>query len=447
MNTIIVSLSYLRDLLWGWPTIVFVLFVGGLCTVMFHFVQLRYFFTVWSYLFKSEEAIETREKKGDMTSFQAFLNTLSANLGNGSIAGVATPIYAGGPGTLLWMVIIGLLLSSVRFAEVFLSVQAGMEKKTTSSLGGPMLYLRDVPYIGTVLASLYGFGVLIFSFVLGNALQTNSIRVSAEQTWGISPLIVAIIASLFIIYVLFGGAKRIVQVSEYIVPLKVGTFFMTTFLVLGYHWKHLGAALKLIVVSGLSSQAAWGGVMGFTVIQAMRFGISRSIFATEAGLGTAAILFGSTNSNNAVKDSIVAMLSTFISTLACFIIGLCIVVTGVWNNGMTSTALTIASYQTVFGAAAGWLVSFLSISFGIGVFVAFAYITRSAWLFVTSGRFELLFVLCYTAVAFIGAMVDVELVFAFGDIANAFILILNLFGILWLTMKPRRALEFFEKTL
>jgi AGCS family alanine or glycine:cation symporter len=443
MSNFSAYLQLVRDWIWSWPTIIFVIGVGVICTVAYRFIQMRYFITIWRYLLTPEDHEHATKKNVDMTPIQAFINTLSANLGNGSLAGVATALYAGGPGAAFWMVVIGMLLASIRFAEVFLSIDTAKEKTHKISLGGPMLYLRDVPG-GATLAYLYGCGVMLFSFILGNALQTNSIRISAEQTWGVSPITVAILSSLFILYIVCGGSARIVRASEYIMPLKVGTFFISSFIILTYHYQHLWQALNLIVISGLHPQALAGGLFGFTVQQAMRYGISRSIFATESGLGTAAILFSSTGSKEPVKDAIIAMLSTFISTLACFLVALCIVASGVWNNGMTSTALTISAYETVFGSLGGWIVSFLSISFGIGVLVAFAYITREAWLFVTGGRFAALFTVMYCLVAFVGALVNVETVFTFGDIINAFILIINLFGILWLVPKTKRAITLFE---
>lgn len=251
-------------------------------------------------------------------------------------------------------------------------------------------------------------------------------------TWQIPYLLTAFVLLAFIVFVVYGGASRIVRVSQAIVPLKVGVFFISTGIVLIYHAAALPAALKLMLGMAFSPQAVLGGALGFSVQQAMRYGILRSILATESGLGTAAIIFSSTGSTDAVKDGLISMLSTFISTLVCFIIALCIVVSGVWNNGLTSTALTISSFATVFGSFGGWVVSFLSISFGIGVLVAYAYITREAWLSVTKGRWAFLFPPLFCAVVFAGALISVDFVFYFADVINGGMLFINLFGIAYL---------------
>ena len=126
------------------------------------------------------------------------------------------------------------------------------------------------------------------------------------------------------------------------------------------------------------------------------------------------------------------MISTFVSTCVCFIVVLCIMVSGMWDSGLTSTALTVAAFNTVFGNFGGWIVSFLSISFGMGVLVTFAYIVRAAWLVLSQGRFEYVFAVLYCTAAFVGALVDVHLVWAAIAMINGAMLVINLFGVAYL---------------
>ena len=293
-----------------------------------------------------------------------------------------------------------------------------------------MLYLKRV-IGGTQLAYLYAFFTLLFGLFGGSAIQTNSIRVSLVETWGIHPLIIAVSVLLFILYVLFGGAARIVKISDTIVPIRVSVFFISAITVLAYHYQSLLPALKIICNSAFTSGAVVSGVAGFAVQQAIRSGMMSAIFATESGLGTAAILFGATGSKQPVRTGIMSMLSTFISISVCFIIGLCIVASGVWHSGETSTALTIASYETVFGQYGGWLVSFLSVTFGIGVLVPYAYITREAWLLLTGGRYAFVFIVLYSAVSFGGVLATVKAVWDISYLVMAGMLLINLFAILY----------------
>jgi len=419
----------------GWPLMIYVAGASIIFTIAFKGIQFRYFITAWkTILFPPRH---TEKASGDMTPAQAFINTLSSNLGNGSIAGMATAIYAGGPGSAFWVVIFGILLMAVRFAEVYTSTLYGTSVTNRSTLGGPMLYLKYV-IGGDVLAYCYAFFCFLFGLITGNAMQANSIRLSIETTWGVPPLVSAVLLLLFVLYVVCGGASRIIKASDKIVPVKVGVFFITSLIVLIFHYATLWPALKLIVTSAFKPLAVAGGVIGFTVQQAISYGLFRSIVATESGLGTAAILFGFTGSDKPMDSGLMGMISTFVSTGVCFIVALCIVASGVWDSGLNSTALTIAAFDTVFGAFGGWIVSFLSISFGIGVLVTYAYIVRAAWLFLTNGRFEFLFIFFYSFFCFAGALMTVEIVWDIINIVNGGLLLINLFGLLYLLPRIRK---------
>ena len=419
-----------------WPLILYTVGISLLCTIALRFVQVRYFIAAWRAIFPSGKKVEAA---GEMTPLQAFVNTLSTNLGNGSVMGAAVAVFIGGPGAALWVVVVGMILMAIRFAEVFASTWYGARSSKDSVLGGPMLYLEDV-IGGKYLSMIYAFLCLIFSLVVGNAMQTHSISLSVATTWQINVYVSAVAITAFIGYVVFGGAQRIIAVSDRIVPIKVLVFFGSTFLIIGYHYGALYEALRLIVVSAFRPQSVAGGFLGFTVLHALREGMNLSITATESGLGTAAILFGYTGSKDPMKSGLMAMISTFVSSIVCFLVALCIVVSGVWDSGLTSAALTIASFNTVFGQWGGWIVSFLAISFGMGVFVTYAYISRAAWVSLTNGKYENLFALFYCSAAFIGAVVNVHLVWYAVRIILALLLVINLFGLLWLL--PKLAREF-----
>lgn len=426
----------LVDWFLGSPLIVYTIGISLLCTIGLRFVQVRYFIDAWYTVFPSRAL--KKETTGEMSPFQAFINTLSTNLGNGSIMGAAVAVFIGGPGAALWVVIVGLVLMATRFLEVFASTWYGARASKGRILGGPMLYLEEVG--GKFLSMLYALLCLVFGLIVGNAMQAHSISFSVATTWQVDQYISAFIITAFICYVVFGGARRIIAVSDRIVPIKVLVFFGSTIFLIFFHRAALYGALHLIVASALRPQSVAGGFLGFTVLQAIREGMNLSITATESGLGTAAILFGYTGSKDPVRSGLMGMVSTLVSSIVCFIVALCIVVSGVWDSGLTSAALTIASFNTVFGQWGGFIVSFLSISFGIGVLVSYAYISRAAWVSLTNGKYEKLFALFYCAAAFAGAVVNVHAVWQSVRIINGLLLVINLFGLLWLL--PKMALEF-----
>ena len=440
------SLDMLVSYILGWPLILFVLGVSIFITIVTRCVQIRYFIKAWRYTLMPDKAVANYEGgTTDMSPIQAFINTLNVNLGNGSIAGMATALYSGGPGAAIWVVIISLLLMAVRYAEVYLSIYYSSLPKGSSHLGGPMRYVRDI-WAGNTLAYIYAVFCFLFGLSMGNATQTNSIALSMATTFGIPPIWSACLLFVFVIYVVAGGAQRIVKLSEKLVPLKVTTFFVSTILLLAYHYQSIIPALQLMVKSAFSPLALAGGMVGFTVQQAMQFGILRSIMATESGLGTAAIFFSSTGSKTPAKDAIMTMLSTFISMTVCFMIALSIVASGVWNSGLTSTPLTIAAFDTVFGSVGGWIVSFLSISFGMGVLVSFAYITRECWRAIAGNRNSWFFAVIYCICAGMGPLINVVMLWRFCDVMNAVMLVINLLALVGLRKYIVAGLARFEQT-
>lgn len=428
MENIILAAQQALELILGWPFILYVISISIITTLVLRMLPVTHFVRAWKETLTPEKTTST---SGDMSPFQAFVNTLSASIGNGSLAGMGAMIYAGGPGAAVWAVIISVLLMSVRFAEVYISTLYGAKASKDTTLGGPMLYLKDIPG-GGLWSYVYGAFLFVFGSAVGSAMQANSIMLSLQSTWGIDARMTAAALFVFIAYVLLGGAARIIKASDRIVPIKVGTFFLASFVVIAYHYKNIYPAIILMFKSAFNPVAAVGGVLGFSVLNALEKGAINSTMATESGLGTAAVLFGFTGSHNPMKSGLMGMLGTFISTLVCFIVSLCIVASGVWSSGLDSSALTGAAFSTVFGIYGGWIVSFLSIVFGIGVMVAFAYITRAAWLFLTHGRFEYLASVFYCIATVSGALFPVRVMWAFAGLISKGLMIINLFGILCL---------------
>ncbi len=437
-------INTINDIAWGRPLITFIVLVGIFATLMLKFVQVRYFTTAWRMVLAPRE--RTKAVAATMSPFQAFLNALSASIGNGSLSGMATALYSGGPGAAFWVLVMGFFGLALRFSEVYLSTaESQLSSSGDGSLGGPMIYLRRVPG-RSFLPFTYALFCLLLSLFSGNAMQCNSIRIGAEKMLNIDARIIAIVLFSFVLYIMLGGAQRIIKVSDTIVPFKVGFFFVSAFLVLAYHWHALIPAFKLMLVGAFTPQALAGGVLGYTIQDAIRFGMARSANATEAGLGTAGVLFGSTGGENPVRNGIISMVATFISYyLVCFIIMLCIIASGVWNTGLTSTALTISAFQTVYGTWGSWIVTGLSVIFGIGVLVAYAYIGRECWRFLTNGRWLGAYSALYCATALYGALAHSTVVWNAIDIVNAGLMAINLYAIVYLMPTIVKGLRAFER--
>ena len=419
-------LVQIANILWSAPLLIFVVGAAVATTVMLKGLQFTHFFSSWKLIFAQEQG---ENKSGEMTSLQAFFKVLNIGLGNGSLAGVATAIYAGGPGAAFWIFVIGLLVMIIRFAEVFLATSF---PSGGNVLAGPFLYLSKVPG-GSFLPVVYAVFCLGYAFTAGNAMQCNYITMAVTSVFSVSSYVMGIVLAVFMIYLFMGGSQKIIKSSQYLVPIKVLLFFVTCGGVLLYHASLIPAALALIFKAAFTGVAVKGAVVGVGMQQALRMGLLRVVNATEAGIGTAAVVYGNTNVKNPVESGLIAMIGNFIcSNLVCFMVALSIVVTGVCETGLNGTALTGAAFQTTFGVFGGWVAALLSFLFGVGVFVAYSYVGMQCWLFLTNNRFSFVFVGLYAVVAFVGSIIDISVVWAAVDIVNGCALLVNLYGILCL---------------
>ncbi len=437
-------ITSIQEHVWGLPVLVTVFALSVFATLQLRFVQFRYFFNAINMLFASNENVHVSKKTDDLTSFQAFINTLGANIGNGSLGGIPVAICTGGPGAIFWLIIISTFAVALRYAEVYLGMAFIGKHRFGSAKGGPMLYLSLLPG-GWILSYSFAALCLGYAFFAGNAVQCNTVGLALHKTWSIDPYVTAFFVLAFILYILIGGSQRVVKYLDMLVPFKVALFIGSSLCVLVYNYQAIPQAFYLIFQGAFEPQAFIGGSFGYALQTVMTVGLKRSVLIHEAGLGTAAVAFGTTAGDYAVKDSILSMLSVYINThIICLMIGLTLLSTGVWNNGDTSSALMVAAYETVFGSFGGWIISFLTINFGISVLVSYAYLGRVCWNFLTGGRYMIVFPVVYAAIAFFGTYVRVALVWQLADIVNAGLLLVNLFGLVWFAAIITKGLRDYE---
>lgn len=430
--------------IWGWPLLVGVFLASVFVSLQLRFVQFRYFFSSIRMLFSANDHDASNKKASELTAFQAFINTLGANIGNGSLGGIPVAICTGGPGAIFWLLVMSTFAVALRYAEVYLGMVFIGKHRFGSAKGGPMLYLSLLPggFVLSYAFALFCFGYAIFA---GNIIQCNTVGLALQKTWSIDPYYTAFFVLAFILYILVGGSARVVNVLDKLVPFKVALFIGSCLIVLMYNYQAIPHAFYLIWQGAFHPQAFIGGSLGYALQTVMTVGLQRSVLIHEAGLGTAAVAFGSTTGQFAVKDSILSMLSVYINThIICLMIGLALLTTGVWNNGETSSALVVSAYETVFGSFGGWIISFLSINFGISVLVSYAYLGKVCWNFLTGGRLMFVFPIVYATAAFIGTFMKVSLAWDLADIVNAGLLIVNILGLVWFMATIRQGLKDYE---
>ncbi len=415
---------------WGPPMLVLLVGTGVWLTFSLRGLQFRkLWYALYLALIKRKE--ETDEP-GDITHFQALMTALSATVGTGNIAGVATAIAVGGPGALFWMWITGLVGMATKYAEAVLAVKYREVDENGEMSGGPMYYISKglkMPWLGTafaICASVAAFGI-------GNMVQSNSVADAVEATYHVSPFITGIILMVCTAAVILGGIKKIGQVTGFFVPIMILFYMGGASYIILTKIAEVPAALGFIIEQAFNPTAAVGGFAGASIMLAIRMGVARGVFSNESGLGSAPIAAAAAQTKSPVTQALVSMTQTFIDTLiVCTMTGLVLILTGVWSSGATGAELT------TIGFAAGFSGGEHVVTIGL---VLFAYSTILGWSYYGEKSIEYLFgvkaVLPYRLVFIcfvgVGAVAKLSLVWNISDTLNGLMAIPNLIGLLMLT--------------
>ncbi len=428
------AIHWLNGIVWGPPMLVLILGTGLFLMLGLHLMPLLKLGYGIKMLVRGRND-KTQVGDGDISPFNALMTSLSATIGTGNIAGVATAIFLGGPGALFWMWLTALVGMATKYSEAVLAVHYRETDANGYKVGGPMYYIKNglgqrFSWLGTAFAifgALAGFGI-------GNTIQANSVADALSSTFSISPQVTGIVIAILVGLVLVGGIKRIAHVAGKLVPLMALSYLATSFYILILHADRLPEAFDLVFTHAFTPIAASGGFAGAAVWAAIRFGVARGIFSNEAGLGSAPIAHAAARTDSPVRQGTVAMMGTFIDTIIiCSMTGLVIIVSGAWTTGETGAGLSSLAFETVLPGLGGYIVA-------VGLSV-FAFTTILGWSFYGEKCVEYLFgvkailpfrIVWILAVP-VGAMANLSLIWLVADTLNALMALPNLIALLLLS--------------
>ncbi len=408
------------------PWIVAILLGTGLfLTIRTRVVPIRRFRDAWRVAF-----VRRGSGAGALTPFQAFMTSLAASIGTGNIAGVATAIVSGGPGALFWIWVYGFVAMSIKFAEAVLGVTF-RETRGGATLSGPMYYLRD-GLRSPALAWIFALVAAVAALTTTPFTQPNSMALVLDSAVGIPRLVSGVVIAVLTWLVIIGGITSIGRAAEKLSPLKVGLYLAGGTIVIGANAGRLPETFALVFDHAFSMRAAAGGSIGILV--AMRYGIARGIYANEAGYGTAAVAYGTAQSSRPVQQGLNAVMEVFIvSFVTSTISAMTILLTGVWESGLTSTAAVGAAFNTVMPTAGGWIVAFCTFLFGYTTLIGWAYYGEQFFEYILGRRVTVPYRWIYCLLIPFGAVSRVDVVWAWGDLMNALQIFPNLIGVLGLS--------------
>ncbi len=445
-------INMLNGIVWS-PALVCLLLGGGLYfSIRTRFVQLRMMREMIRLIF------QPKDDDLGISSFQALSLTLAGRVGTGNIAGVATAIMFGGPGSIFWMWVVAILGAASAFVESTLG-QVYKKEIYHQFRGGPAYYIEK----GLGSKTFAWFFALFTIFSCGlflPSIQSNSIASSAELAFGIHPLITAVVITSMLSFIIYGGLKRMATFVSWIVPFMAQAYVVVAIIIIFVNWQKFDDVLMLILTSAFDMHAAGGAMIGL----AIQWGVKRGLYSNEAGQGSGPHASSAAAVSHPVKQGLVQAFSVYIDTLlVCSATAFMILMTGCYNvvspdGGFLHHALPSVGAGPAFTQYAadtmlpGFGAPFVSIAlffFAFTTILAYVYITETNVVYINQHfkkpwLIPVLRVLVMIPTAY-GAVKSAELVWTMGDIGMGIMAWMNMFAIFALQGVAFKCLKDYEE--
>ena len=431
------------EIVWGVPLVLALVGSGIFFTIYFGFPQLRFF----------KHAIEIisgkyddPKDKGEISHFQALCSALSATVGLGNIAGVAVAVSLGGPGAVFWLWVAGFIGMCTKFTEVTLSVKYRDIEDNGTVHGGPMFVIKNALSKNFYpVAWIYAFFVILSSFGAGNMFQSNQMSSVLKSSAGIpewaSGLIFCFGASL----ILIGGIKRIGKVTEKLVPVMVGVYFIGALTIVFSLYENVPAMFMQIFSGAFAGTAAIGGFAGAAFKDVIIMGIRRATFSNEAGMGSSAMAHSAARSTP-IQEGIVALLEPFIDTIVvCTITALAVLLTGAWSQpGIAGSEKTAVAFETIMGPVGRWIVTLTVTLFAFSTIISWSYYGEQGVTFIAGSKYIPHYRWVFIGFIFIGSIAKLHVVLNISDAVYGLLALPNLFACYMLLPKVKEALNEYQ---
>lgn len=433
MDHLVEFLSFCRSWIWSPPLLLLILGTGVYYTVALKGIQFRYLVHGFKQTFYRRDS----DAAGDISHFESLMTSLAGAIGTGSITGVATGIAVGGMGAVFWIWVTALFGMAIRYAEALLSVKYRSVDANSEMVGGPMAYIEKG--LGwPVIATLFALFGVIACFGTGNLVQVNSIADALQSQMQIPPVWTGAVLMVVTGAVLIGGVKSIGFVAACLVPVMALFYLGGGLAIIAWNIALVPDALRYIVESAFSGQAAAGGFLGASVMVAIQSGVARSILASEAGLGISSVASAAAKTDHPGRQAMVSMTGVFLSAIVvCTVTGLLIGISGllgsVDNQGVMISGATLAIHAFEKGfPGSGIIVTIGLILFAYSTVIAWAYYGEKCAEYLFGEASEKPFRVLYCLLIIPGAMLDLRVVWLMADVANGLMAIPNLCALIGL---------------
>ena len=416
--------SNITDFIWNYIVIVVML----LCALWFGFRTRFVQITMLKEMFRAVKRSGTTvgDRKRNISSFEAFMISLASRVGVGNLAGVALAITVGGPGAVFWMWVMAIVNSVSAFMESTLA-QLYKSRRKDSFIGGPAYYIQKGLHSRTL--AVVAVVLNIFTFSFGTcSVQSNTMAISNFEAFGISPEITAVLIAVIMLFIVFGGIRRIAKFSSVIVPVMAAAYILVALFVVVVNIREVPTVLLEIVNNAFGIEQIAGGSVG----AAFMLGTKRGLFSNEAGMGSAPNAAATADVPHPVNQGLIQALGVFVDTLCICSCTAFIVMLSASDisDGTTGIALTQYALSKEIGAWAYPFVALIIFIFGFSTCIGNAYYGEANMRFLTNnGNIIDLFRIVMVLVVVAGALVSLETVWVIMDFLMAFMVIVNLVAI------------------
>ena len=432
----------INGVFWGWLIAGILLSCGIFYTIRLGFPQVRYFTQLIPNLWKA-----SRNATG-VSAFGALCSAIGSEVGAGSLVGVATALASGGPGAIFWMWVTAILGMPIMFGEAVLAQIFRVKNEDgTTFRGGPAYYMRR-GLNAKVLPILFSISVILGNGVVYCMVQSNSIAGSFSGQAELPPLAIGVILVALVGLVIFGGIKRLSTVASYIVPFMAFAYIILALVVLVTHAEWIAAMFRLIIDSAFGVQQAAGGVLGYSVQEAFRYGVARGLFSNDAGAGTTPSMHAAANVKHPVNQGLSGMLGVFVTTIiVCSCTAFCILLSGALNGSLTGIQLTQAAFSSSFGDLGYWLVAVAMFLFGYTTLLANMYYgeVNTRYLFPDKKHAVTVYRIFALCLILFGSIVPVISMWEFADLFGALMVLFNVIALFRLSKYVAFALKDYQE--
>ncbi len=425
--------------MWGYPMIILLFGSHLYLSLRTRFVQRRVFAGI-------RESLKSGSGRGDLGIFGALMTALSSTIGTGNIIGVATAIASGGPGAVFWTWLAGLLGIATKYAETFIAVKYRRKKEDGSYLGGAMCALEHLNK--PLLAKLFAVFAAFAAFGIGCATQSNAIYNILHVNFALNKHMVAIALCALTSLVIFGGVKAIANVCEKMVPIMSVLYTLGCIIILLMRLPYLPKTLWLILKSAFSIKAIGGGLLGYGIMAAMRYGIARGLFSNESGMGSAPMASAVGKADNAVAPALVGSTGVFWDTVVvCLMTGLVVVSSLVVSpelitSGYNGSELITACFNAIpfFGKP---LLIFGILTFAYSTILGWSYFGETCVCYLFSEKAVVFYRILWIVVIYLGVAGSLDIVWNIADILNGAMCIPNILAVLMLSRQIAEETDYY----